>query len=773
VALVFRERVLQAARLELGLTQEETARALRVDVRTYRRYESGAVNDPVKGFSVRRAGRRHLLTRIGEELGIAVEDLVGPDTVAAPEVGPRREILHVLQVAQHFVGRDAELAMLSRWATESQPRVRALIGVGGAGKSALVQRFVDTVPHDASFGVFVWSFYDDRRVEALLGAAAKYVTQADPPSAPLESLEILLDAVRGPSPHLFVLDGLEVAQSEGHERPRGSIEDALLRRFLCAVAAGDGGTKALLTSRYAVVDLAPWQGDGLATSQIGALDERAQVDLLRHWGVEGTDALARQHLERFGGHALSIATLGSYIAGVHGGRLDALGAVDLEEAAADDLLAFRLARLLDDYAAAMTPAQRDLLARVALFPRGTDVPTLLALAEERGDLAGEIPTTRKALVRGLARLEAMGVLYRSREAAAVYAAHPFVSGHFRDKFGSVAPQVHAAQRERLLARLAAQPSSAPFASQLGLLEELLSHTLLAGRAADALRLYQRTLGGFAHLGLEHGDMPQGLRILRTFFVDGDPHQPVAYLEPWQVLLLLYDLALYASATGDPGFAVQCLERHEALATNDPRQHTTGLRTLAYVQRLQANNSGALASIERALSIGADSSAHQVRNLALRGAILHDDGQTAAARESFDAATRLDPVRRFRRGLWEAELLVDVGSFEAAAALTIPNRRACLDRGWGGHISHCDVVLGHCCAQQDPERAAALLHEARQWARRSGEIEAQLRCDELALRLGAGPQLHTRALALARGSDFGRFVRRLGQPEPDPATAVRA
>jgi transcriptional regulator with XRE-family HTH domain len=74
--LAFRHQVLLQARLELGLTQEATARALHVDVRTYRRYETGEVNDPTTGFELRRAGRRQLLARIAEELGVATDELV-------------------------------------------------------------------------------------------------------------------------------------------------------------------------------------------------------------------------------------------------------------------------------------------------------------------------------------------------------------------------------------------------------------------------------------------------------------------------------------------------------------------------------------------------------------------------------------------------------------------------------------------------------------------------------------------------------------------------
>lgn len=97
----FNHEALVRARTELGLTQEEVSRMVGVDVRTYRRYESGEVN--VGGiFWIRRGDRRRLLNKFCKELGIAEGELVhercngagaarnGSDTEARPTPGPAR-----------------------------------------------------------------------------------------------------------------------------------------------------------------------------------------------------------------------------------------------------------------------------------------------------------------------------------------------------------------------------------------------------------------------------------------------------------------------------------------------------------------------------------------------------------------------------------------------------------------------------------------------------------------------------------------------------------
>ena len=61
--------MLRRIRQELSLTQEEAARLVGTDVRTWRRYESGTVN--ASGFAIRTAKRRALLAALCTEFGVA------------------------------------------------------------------------------------------------------------------------------------------------------------------------------------------------------------------------------------------------------------------------------------------------------------------------------------------------------------------------------------------------------------------------------------------------------------------------------------------------------------------------------------------------------------------------------------------------------------------------------------------------------------------------------------------------------------------------------
>jgi hypothetical protein len=255
----FNHAAVARARLELGLTQEEAAAAAGVDVRTYRRYESGEVNDPVHGFAIRNPSRRRILRKLAEELGLVENELLvemGESPVVASAVEGSRWMVHhahSLPRARHFVGRGDVVRSLHAWrkATASEG-VLAIVALGGAGKTSVLARFVDELeagPADA--GVFVWSFYEDRRVESFFAEALAYFSGKAEGTGQGERFDLLRAALRAGPAHLLVLDGLEVLQGTGAPGTTyGRIEDPTLRRMLSGVARGLGRARCLIASRF-------------------------------------------------------------------------------------------------------------------------------------------------------------------------------------------------------------------------------------------------------------------------------------------------------------------------------------------------------------------------------------------------------------------------------------------------------------------------------------------------------------------------------------------
>ncbi|WP_224362931.1 helix-turn-helix domain-containing protein [Hyalangium versicolor] len=789
----FHHALLLQARLDLNLTQEQAAAAVGVDVRTYRRYESGAVNDARGGFSVRHPTRRRMLERLAAELGLSEEDLLvespsaaAPPAPATSEPAPREvssleeklspHFAHALQRARHFVGRGDVLAWLSAWATADQPPARGvvLVALGGTGKTAVAERLVAGLGEEPRpGGVFVWSFYEDPRIEGFLARALRYFARGEE-AAPGERLERLQEVLGEGPPHLLVLDGLERVQSDGGDgRSRGELQDPSLRRLFTVLARGLGGARVLMTSRFPLVDLQAWEGNGLRTLSLAPLSEDEGVDLLRLWGLRGGGGALRELSASAGGHALSVSMIGSYVGGFLGGDVRRFEEVPLAEAARDDALARRLQTVLSAYARALPERERDLLARLCVLGGGVGEESLEAIAQAGGALAGSLSGMGQAeLRRTLARLERLGLVFAARQGQALYSTHPFLRDYFQSLLGVAPEHIHALERDRLAARLDMRPHPPPEeGAMLDAYEALMLHTLRSGHPVEAYELYERSLGGFPHLGLRLGDMSRGARLTATFAPEGDPRRLPESLPERVRYTLAYEGGLYAGALGQLDFAVRCYETAAGLAERMEFVGglVTGLRTLGYTERLRGRLTSARLLLERSLSVAREHEAwgHIARTTALLGLVLHDLGEDSAADAHFDRARELDSAPMARRALWQAEHDLALGRRELAREATQRNLEACEHLGWHGHVAHCHTVLGLVAVEDDVASAGEHLLLARAWARASNEVEMLLRCHELAARLALKEEQPEQALreaeqglSLATSCGFGLFRSRL-------------
>jgi hypothetical protein len=282
---------------------------------------------------------------------------------------------HALQPAQHFRGRAAKLQELKDWLESpvTPDRVISVVAAGGTGKTALVHEALHKAKLSTRAGVFVWSFYEDPHTDAFLRAAHIYFTGKEdaPAGGMLERLQL---ALSGDAPHVLILDGLERVQCDEGRRRRGELEDLQLKRLVRALAGGMGNARALVTSRFPLVDLEEWTGAGHLAIALDDLELPVALEVLRAWGAKGDDGKLTRLIEplNMGGlyHALSVAALGSYL-GNYPDR--PVPQFSLEDAKDSDPKARRLSRILKPYAQALNPAERDLLARLSLFPRGVKV----------------------------------------------------------------------------------------------------------------------------------------------------------------------------------------------------------------------------------------------------------------------------------------------------------------------------------------------------------------------------------------------------------------
>jgi hypothetical protein len=320
---------------------------------------------------------------------------------------PEPLLVHRLPPAPHFVGRAEELARLrGAWACGFRG-VLALVGLGGAGKTAVAAHFLDGLLAGAAEprpdGVFVWSFYQEPDAGLFMQEAYRYFGGGAAAAKGAGLLHLLRDALAEGGPHLLVLDGLErVQRPDGPDY--GRVEDPLLRGLLARLAEGVGKSAVLITTRFPVTDFLAGREPhpGYQHLDVGGLPLAAATDLLRQRGVVGDDDALAGLVERYGAHALTLDHLGGVIGQFLGGDPSRAPEAPALTDPGADRQALRLARLLRAYEQHLPPEELALLCRLCLLRRSADEehirhlflcnpPVRLHTARELADCVQRLP----------------------------------------------------------------------------------------------------------------------------------------------------------------------------------------------------------------------------------------------------------------------------------------------------------------------------------------------------------------------------------------------
>ncbi|HWE35209.1 MAG TPA: hypothetical protein VG406_01455 [Isosphaeraceae bacterium] len=294
--------------------------------------------------------------------------------------------VHPLPPAPRFVGREAELVALRHLWTGGVTGVVALVGLGGAGKTALAARFLEELLGPggrAPRRVFVWSFYQEPDAGRFLHEAARFFAPAAAATTAARGpglLHLLGDALSAGGPDLLVLDGLERVQAEDGVRGGrfGQVEDPLLRTLLARVADGLGRATALVTSRFPLTDLEDRVGRGYHPVALDGLDPAAAAELLRRRGVRGDDEALAGLVAAFGAHALTLDHLGGLIGEFLDGDPRRAPEAPALADVGGDRQALRLRRLLAAYEEHLPAPELALLRRLCLSTRPAPPEIVLA-----------------------------------------------------------------------------------------------------------------------------------------------------------------------------------------------------------------------------------------------------------------------------------------------------------------------------------------------------------------------------------------------------------
>lgn len=323
--------------------------------------------------------------RLATALGVPVSAVVvddenhsagaGESAEATTKEAERKTMINLARMPASggavLVGRDAELEAMERAWGEKRTRILALVGAGGMGKTALVNRWIG-LGGDKNRGaerIFAWSFHGQglegyrSASDAFFSEALAWFGDPCPDDGEWYSKAHRLATRLREARTLLILDGLEVllsGENEGYfpdQEPVLALLQDLTQEFSGLV---------LLSSRVAPRELSGIGAGVFEQISIEGLPVEQGVSLLRESGVEGCEVSLSRKVEMLWGHPLSLALLGEV-------GLSALQDESVPELVADDIWAAdgvtgrRIAHLVDRYEALLDPRKRAILYVLALF----------------------------------------------------------------------------------------------------------------------------------------------------------------------------------------------------------------------------------------------------------------------------------------------------------------------------------------------------------------------------------------------------------------------
>jgi len=604
--------------------------------------------------------------------------------------------VHGAETVEHFTGRTEELARLDRWAAEPGVGVVGVTAWGGAGKTALVTRWVqqDGASRRAGVqGVFGWSFYADPSAEHWAAALLEWARQqfgiqvaaARSASAVLGLLQTV--------PLLLVLDGLEVAQEGPAGDGFGRLLDGTLREVLTGACRTRHPGLVILTSRFPFADLEGFDGTTARMLDVPAFTPAEGSALLAAAG--GTwlpDSERRDLVAAVDGHALAVAVLAGVLA-------DRPPASDLAALRTELTIAARtstrVARVLRFYAERLSEPDRYLVAAVSLFARPVPIEAVVTVARHDA-FSGHLADWTQARVMATVRDRLGGLVSLHPDGA--LSAHPLVRDNFR-------PLVLGAAQEAADAVLADLPEGkvgnrADALRVVEVIELLLDANqweaadgLYGGRTSEgdvwmhlpAARLGQRAAGAFVATAARFDACAAQLGQGRRSYY-------------------LSSVGLFAMNAGD---LVAAQEELSAAANYDRDAGeildlSVALQILCLcLGNLGKIDSARVAATEALACAMRASDRHNIRcSREYLGWLAGLSGDPIEAEEQFTAADQIqvadDPAGDHLYGLsgiqW-ADWLARSGRTGPAEVLAQDSRTICDRNGWNEELARCDWVLG--------------------------------------------------------------------------------
>jgi len=259
------------------------------------------------------------------QIKILPESQVRTDFLAPSSLNEARIYTSRLPVTGKDVfGREGEIEIIDRAWEGAHTHVVWLTAWGGAGKTALVNYWLNLLAeknYGGAHKVYAWSFYSQGAAEGKQASADEFFQETlawfddpDPKAgSAFDKGRRLVELIRKEKT-LLILDGIEPLQYPPGEISgfAGRLKDAGLKVLLKELAASQPGL-CLVSSRQAPADLADKIDHTVQEIKLEELSAEAGVQLLKSLGATGADKEIKAAVKEYDGHALALTLLGNYL----------------------------------------------------------------------------------------------------------------------------------------------------------------------------------------------------------------------------------------------------------------------------------------------------------------------------------------------------------------------------------------------------------------------------------------------------------------------------
>jgi tetratricopeptide (TPR) repeat protein len=565
------------------------------------------------------------------------------------------------QTDEHFVGRQRELALLDDAWTTGKNAI-SIVAWGGVGKTALVRHWLGRLAQRRydDVRVYAWSFYsqgtDERRVasaDAFIDVALRRFGDDDPTAGSARDRGLRVAELVRAERTLLVLDGIEPLQHPPASVQAGGVKDPALAALLTSLAEDNDGL-CVVTTRQKALELAPFTATAAPRIDLEQLGGDDGAELLRQLGVQGSEDELVATAKEFGGHALALRLLGTYLKRGHNGEVRCRDKVPILKAdARQGGHAFRVMEAYEDWFGKGT--ELSILRLLGFFDRPADgglVRALLASPAIAGLTEGLTDLQDEDWSWTLSTLREIGLVAEAVAGdARALDAHPLVGAYFADVLERRWPEAWRAGHLRLYEHLCASAVEMPdTVEEMTPLFAAVVHGCRAGRQQEAFReVYRKRIQrGKAFNWQKLGAFGSSLTALSGFF-DRPWDRPSEALEASDQGFVLNEAGVCLRALGRLTEAVQPMRAGVDLAKKQDqwKNAAIGAGNLSELQLTVGEVEPAVASAEESVRL-ADRSEDAFGRMASRTTMadaLHQAGRRAESAVAFREAEEMQAERQ--------------------------------------------------------------------------------------------------------------------------------